>query len=64
MSNFYGTGEAECPTNHKAPNGESWSEIEWFICEGGDDYEKWIAADTNRAYSHCPDCGSPLPRQE
>ena len=49
-----------CPTNHKAPNGESWSEIEWFICVGGEDYEKWTSATSNRVYDHCPDCGQPL----
>ena len=49
-----------CPTNHKAPNGESWSEIEWLICVGGEDYEKWTSATSNRVYDHCPDRGQPL----
>ena len=51
-----GTGEAECPTNHKAPNGQSWDDFDWFVCEGGEDYEKWTAKG-EPIYKHCPDCG-------
>ena len=50
----------ECPTGHVAPNGQKWDDFEWFICEGGEDYEKWTATDDGIIYAFCPDCGAPL----
>ena len=50
----------ECPTGHVAPNGQKWDDFEWFICEGGEDYEKWTATDDGIIYKFCPDCGAPL----
>ena len=53
------TLERVCPTNHTAPNGQKWTDFEWFVCEGGEDYEKW--SDVNGViYAHCPDCGQSL----
>ena len=50
----------ECPTNHTTASGEYWGEVEWFICVGGEDYEKWTNIDGSPVYKFCPDCGISL----